>query len=179
VGQSTRQVSKNNVVLHICKNLFGSIGGGWTWAVYRPYLGAAKKAKVQSSGFARPMPLLVLVRKPTHFPREDENDIVNDALRTFHNIVNDERLLATLGSVSRWTPGPNPQAPNLDGYLAMHVATWCDEHGVYVTKDLVSASAKGDGEMGKMVEMCCPGIVVGFDGMFSACGCRDRGSTIT
>ncbi|KAF2647638.1 hypothetical protein K491DRAFT_614303 [Lophiostoma macrostomum CBS 122681] len=29
----------------------------------------------------------------------------------------------------------NPQAPNLDRYVVIHVATTCDEHGVYVTKD--------------------------------------------
>jgi hypothetical protein len=29
-----------------------------------------------------------------------------------------------------------PQAPNnLDRYLVIHIATTCDEHGVYVTKD--------------------------------------------
>lgn len=28
-----------------------------------------------------------------------------------------------------------PQAPNLDRYVVIHVATTCDEHGVYVTKD--------------------------------------------
>lgn len=27
------------------------------------------------------------------------------------------------------------QKPNLDYYVVMHVATTCDEHGVYVTKD--------------------------------------------
>ena len=27
------------------------------------------------------------------------------------------------------------QGPNLDRYLVIHVATTCDEHGVYVTKD--------------------------------------------
>lgn len=32
-------------------------------------------------------------------------------------------------------PTPNPQAPNLDRYVVIHVATTCDEHGVYVTKD--------------------------------------------
>ena len=26
-------------------------------------------------------------------------------------------------------------APKLDRYVVMHVATTCDEHGVYVTKD--------------------------------------------
>jgi hypothetical protein len=30
---------------------------------------------------------------------------------------------------------PSPAAPNLDRYLVIHVATTCDEHGVYVTKD--------------------------------------------
>ncbi|KAF2201054.1 RNA binding protein [Delitschia confertaspora ATCC 74209] len=30
---------------------------------------------------------------------------------------------------------PAPQAPNLDRYVVIHVATTCDEHGVYVTKD--------------------------------------------
>jgi len=29
----------------------------------------------------------------------------------------------------------SPQSPNLDRYLVIHVATTCDEHGVYVTKD--------------------------------------------
>ena len=30
----------------------------------------------------------------------------------------------------------NTQAkPNLDRYVVIHVATTCDEHGVYVTKD--------------------------------------------
>jgi hypothetical protein len=29
-----------------------------------------------------------------------------------------------------------PQAPNnLDRYVVIHIATTCDEHGVYVTKD--------------------------------------------
>ena len=28
-----------------------------------------------------------------------------------------------------------PQKPNLDRYVVIHVATTCDEHGVYVTKD--------------------------------------------
>lgn len=32
-------------------------------------------------------------------------------------------------------PTPTPQAPNLDRYVVIHVATTCDEHGVYVTKD--------------------------------------------
>jgi hypothetical protein len=29
----------------------------------------------------------------------------------------------------------SPPAPNLDRYVVIHVATTCDEHGVYVTKD--------------------------------------------
>lgn len=29
----------------------------------------------------------------------------------------------------------SPQGPNLDRYVVIHVATTCDEHGVYVTKD--------------------------------------------
>jgi len=31
----------------------------------------------------------------------------------------------------------NPSAPatNIDRYVVIHVATTCDEHGVYVTKD--------------------------------------------
>jgi hypothetical protein len=29
----------------------------------------------------------------------------------------------------------SPPAPNLDRYVIIHVATTCDEHGVYVTKD--------------------------------------------
>ena len=28
-----------------------------------------------------------------------------------------------------------PQSSNLDRYVVIHVATTCDEHGVYVTKD--------------------------------------------
>jgi hypothetical protein len=28
-----------------------------------------------------------------------------------------------------------PQSPKLDRYVVIHVATTCDEHGVYVTKD--------------------------------------------
>jgi hypothetical protein len=32
-------------------------------------------------------------------------------------------------------PTPGPQASNLDRYVVIHVATTCDEHGVYVTKD--------------------------------------------
>jgi hypothetical protein len=28
-----------------------------------------------------------------------------------------------------------PALPNLDRYVVIHVATTCDEHGVYVTKD--------------------------------------------
>lgn len=28
-----------------------------------------------------------------------------------------------------------PQVPKLDRYVVIHVATTCDEHGVYVTKD--------------------------------------------
>ena len=28
-----------------------------------------------------------------------------------------------------------PQQPKLDCYVVIHVATTCDEHGVYVTKD--------------------------------------------
>jgi hypothetical protein len=32
-------------------------------------------------------------------------------------------------------PTPSPATPNLDRYLVIHVATTCDEHGVYVTKD--------------------------------------------
>ena len=28
-----------------------------------------------------------------------------------------------------------PQQPKLDRYIVIHVATTCDEHGVYVTKD--------------------------------------------
>ena len=28
-----------------------------------------------------------------------------------------------------------PTAPKLDRYLVMHVATTCDEHGVYVARD--------------------------------------------
>ena len=30
---------------------------------------------------------------------------------------------------------PTPQQGNLDRYVVVHVATTCDEHGVYVTKD--------------------------------------------
>ena len=30
---------------------------------------------------------------------------------------------------------PQGQKPNLDRYVVIHVATTCDEHGVYVTKD--------------------------------------------
>lgn len=30
---------------------------------------------------------------------------------------------------------PQNQQPKLDRYLVIHVATTCDEHGVYVTKD--------------------------------------------
>lgn len=34
-------------------------------------------------------------------------------------------------------PPPQQQQPplNIDRYVVMHVATTCDEHGVYVTKD--------------------------------------------
>lgn len=32
-------------------------------------------------------------------------------------------------------PTPSPQTANLDRYVVIHVATTCDEHGVYVTKD--------------------------------------------
>lgn len=32
-------------------------------------------------------------------------------------------------------PTPTAQTPNLDRYVVIHVATTCDEHGVYVTKD--------------------------------------------
>lgn len=31
--------------------------------------------------------------------------------------------------------GQPPQGGNLDRYVVIHVATTCDEHGVYVTKD--------------------------------------------
>lgn len=31
--------------------------------------------------------------------------------------------------------GPPPTTPQFDKYCVMHVATTCDEHGVYVTKD--------------------------------------------
>lgn len=30
---------------------------------------------------------------------------------------------------------PTPQQGSLDRYVVIHVATTCDEHGVYVTKD--------------------------------------------
>lgn len=30
---------------------------------------------------------------------------------------------------------PQAQGHNLDRYVVIHVATTCDEHGVYVTKD--------------------------------------------
>ena len=30
---------------------------------------------------------------------------------------------------------PGPQNPKLERYVVIHVATTCDEHGVYVTKD--------------------------------------------
>lgn len=30
---------------------------------------------------------------------------------------------------------PQSQQSNLDRYVVIHVATTCDEHGVYVTKD--------------------------------------------
>ena len=30
---------------------------------------------------------------------------------------------------------PPPPKPDIDRYLVIHVATTCDEHGVYVTKD--------------------------------------------
>ncbi len=30
---------------------------------------------------------------------------------------------------------PTGQQPKLDRYVVIHVATTCDEHGVYVTKD--------------------------------------------
>ncbi len=32
-------------------------------------------------------------------------------------------------------PNMQPQGNNLDRYVVIHVATTCDEHGVYVTKD--------------------------------------------
>jgi hypothetical protein len=32
-------------------------------------------------------------------------------------------------------PTPAPAAPKLDRYVVIHVATTCDEHGVYVQKD--------------------------------------------
>lgn len=35
------------------------------------------------------------------------------------------------GKMSTAPPAP----PNLDRYVVIHVATTCDEHGVYVTKD--------------------------------------------
>lgn len=38
---------------------------------------------------------------------------------------------------------PSPAAPNLDWYLVIHVATTCDEHGVYVTKDFVEVIELG------------------------------------
>lgn len=58
------------------------------------------------------------------------------------------------------------QKPNLDRYVVIHVATTCDEHGVYVTKDSAEVielgwillDAKGCDEVGHKAE---------------SCGCRD------
>ena len=38
-----------------------------------------------------------------------------------------------MASTSR--PNPAPPAAKLDRYVVIHIATTCDEHGVYVTKD--------------------------------------------
>ena len=38
-----------------------------------------------------------------------------------------------MASTSR--PNQAPPAPKLDRYVVIHIATTCDEHGVYVTKD--------------------------------------------
>ena len=38
--------------------------------------------------------------------------------------------------IERFTMASNQgQKPNLDRYIVIHVATTCDEHGVFVTKD--------------------------------------------
>ncbi len=41
---------------------------------------------------------------------------------------------SNMGPPSMGPPMPSPVKP-LDRYLVMHIATTCDEHGVYVTKD--------------------------------------------
>ncbi len=40
----------------------------------------------------------------------------------------------SMGPPSMGPPMPSQHKP-LDRYLVMHIATTCDEHGVYVTKD--------------------------------------------
>lgn len=42
-----------------------------------------------------------------------------------------ERLIDTNSEMS----APPPQQGNVERYVVIHVATTCDEHGVYVTKD--------------------------------------------
>ena len=39
------------------------------------------------------------------------------------------------GLVGKMANAPPPPKPDIDRYLVIHVATTCDEHGVYVTKD--------------------------------------------
>ena len=39
------------------------------------------------------------------------------------------------GWVGKMANAPPPPKPDIDRYLVIHVATTCDEHGVYVTKD--------------------------------------------
>jgi len=56
-------------------------------------------------------------------------------------------------------PTPAPQAPNLDLYVVIHVATTCDEHGVYVTKDSAEVIELGwillDAKSCEEVRCCC------------------------
>ena len=56
---------------------------------------------------------------------------------------------------------PQGQKPNLDRYVVIHVATTCDEHGVYVTKDSAEVielgwillDAKNCDEVGMLLEI--------------------------
>ena len=58
----------------------------------------------------------------------------------------------------------NFQQPKLDRYVVIHVATTCDEHGVYVTKDSAEVIEIGwillDANKCEEVRACCSAFVV-------------------
>jgi hypothetical protein len=60
------------------------------------------------------------------------------------------------------TPTPSSIPNNIDRYVVIHVATTCDEHGVYVTKDSAEVIEIGwilveSKTLEEVSELCHPG----------------------